>query len=139
VYELTGDRRFLNAAEQHAEFYLLNTPTGAVPPWDYDAPMDGKLSITQPDSSAAAIAAVGLFNLAKLTPDRVRAQAYEAAAMATVETLTRPPYLASDDAKWEGILKRGVYHIHKGLGVDESVMWGEFFFVEALTKALALL
>ena len=50
-----------------------------------------------------------------------------------------PPYLASDDPNWEGILKRGVYHIHKDLGVGESVMWGEFFFVEALTKALALL
>jgi unsaturated chondroitin disaccharide hydrolase len=55
-----------------------------------------------------------------------------------VNTLCKPPYLAADDKKnWEGILKRGVYHIHKGLGVDESVMWGEFFFVEALTKALA--
>jgi unsaturated chondroitin disaccharide hydrolase len=32
-----------------------------------------------------------------------------------------------------------VYHIHKGLGVDESVMWGEYFFVEALTKALTAL
>ena len=40
--------------------------------------------------------------------------------MRAVETLSRPPYLASDDAKWEGILKRGVYHIHKDLGVDES-------------------
>jgi unsaturated chondroitin disaccharide hydrolase len=138
-YELTGDRRFLNAAEQNAEFYLMNTANGVVPPWDYDAPLDGKLSATQPDSSAAAIAAVGLFNLARVTGDRVRAQAYEAAAMGAVETLSRPPYLASDDPRWEGILKRGVYHIHKGLGVDESVMWGEFFFVEALTKALALL
>ncbi len=59
--------------------------------------------------------------------------------MEMVRTLTRPPYLASGESNWEGILKRGVYHIHKGLGVDESVMWGEFFFVEALTKALALL
>ena len=34
-------------------------------------------------------------------------------------------------------LKRGVYHIHKGLGVDESVMWGEYFFVEAVCTMLA--
>ena len=40
------------------------------------------------------------------------------------------------DAGWEGILKHGVYHIHKKIGVDESVMWGEYFFVEALSKAL---
>jgi unsaturated chondroitin disaccharide hydrolase len=139
-YQLTGDSRFLHTAESHAEFYIDHTPGDGVPPWDYDAPDDAsKLSVRQPDSSAAAIAAVGLFNLADLTPDRIRATAYRAYALRIVQTLTQPPYLASDDPQWEGILKRGVYHIHKGLGVDESVMWGEFFFVEALTKALAAL
>ena len=29
----------------------------------------------------------------------------------------------------------GVYHLHKHLGVDESVAWGEHFLVEALVKA----
>ena len=71
--------------------------------------------------------------------DRIRARVYRETALRIVNTLTQPPYLASDDPDWEGILKRGVYHIHKGLGVDESVMWGEFFFVEALTKALTIL
>jgi hypothetical protein len=27
--------------------------------------------------------------------------------------------------------------VHKELGVDESVMWGEYFFVEALDQALS--
>ena len=32
------------------------------------------------------------------------------------------------------------WHVHQGdLGVNESVMWGEFFFVEALQKAMRLL
>ena len=48
-----------------------------------------------------------------------------------------PSYLAIDDPGWEGILKHGVYHTAKGLGVDESVMWGEFFFVEAMMKVAA--
>ena len=34
--------------------------------------------------------------------------------------------------------KGGVYHIHNKLGVDESVMWGEYFFMEALDEALRL-
>ena len=34
-------------------------------------------------------------------------------------------------------MKGGVYHIHKKLGVNESVMWGEYFFLEALDAALA--
>ena len=45
-------------------------------------------------------------------------------------------HLAKGEARWEGILKGGVYHVHKELGVDESVMWGEYFFVEALDHAL---
>ena len=138
-HELSGDARFLDTAEQNAEFYLESTPAGGIPPWDYDAPQNGPLSITQPDSSAAAIAACGLFNLARLSADRLRATAFRDAALNIVNTLTRPPYLASKDPGWEGILKRGVYHIHKQLGVDESVMWGEFFFVEAMTRALAAL
>jgi unsaturated chondroitin disaccharide hydrolase len=138
-YELTGDDRYLETAELHAQFYIDHAPADGVPPWDYDAPADGKLSVRQPDSSAAAIAAVGLANLARWTTDRIRARVYREMALRIVNTLAQPPYLASEDPKWEGILKRGVYHIHKGLGVDESVMWGEFFFVEALTKALSIL
>jgi unsaturated chondroitin disaccharide hydrolase len=45
-------------------------------------------------------------------------------------------HLARPDQAWEGIVKGGVYHIHKELGVDESVMWGDYFFVEALEHAL---
>ena len=136
-YELTRDIKFLHAAEQNADFWITHTPPHGIPPWDYDAPQDGKLSRSQPDSSAAAIAACGLFTLANLTTNSTFAIAYRQFALRTVQTLCQPPYLAADDKHWEGILKRGVYHIHKGLGVDESVMWGEFFFVEALTKALA--
>lgn len=138
-YQLTGDLRFLQTAEQNAQFYLAMTPSDGVPPWDYDAPDSGPLSRRQPDSSAAAIAACGLFNLAELCRDAANAAIYRDYALNIVNTLTQRPYLAGDDPKWEGILKRGVYHIHKLLGVDESVMWGEFFFVEALTKALAAL
>ena len=53
-----------------------------------------------------------------------------------LDALVEPEYLAIDTPGWEGILKHGVYHTAKGLGVDESVMWGEFFFVEALTKVV---
>jgi unsaturated chondroitin disaccharide hydrolase len=139
AHELTGDRRFLKTAEDQAEFWMMNTPEAGVPPWDFDAPMDGQLTLMQGDSSAAAVAAVGLFRLGRATHDRVRARAYEDAAMRTVETLTRAPYLASGDATWEGILKGGVYDNRQGVGVDESVMIGDVFVVEAMVRALELL
>jgi unsaturated chondroitin disaccharide hydrolase len=135
-YELTGDARFLQTAQANAKFYLEQCPPDGVPPWDFDAPASGPLSRRQPDSSAAAIAASGLFNLSHLTHNADRAAEYRKAAFNILNSLTQSPYLAKGDANWEGILKRGVYHIHEKIGVDESVMWGEFFFVEAMTKAL---
>jgi unsaturated chondroitin disaccharide hydrolase len=138
-YETAGDRRFLKTAEDQAEFWMSVTPDHGVPPWDFDAPLDGKFTLTQPDSGAAAAAACGLFELARLTHDRIRARAYEPFAMRTVETLTRPPCLASDDPGWEGILRRGVYDMKRGVGVDESVMAGDAFAVEAMSRAIALL
>jgi unsaturated chondroitin disaccharide hydrolase len=103
-----------------------------VPPWDYDAPAESRRLV---DTSAAAIAACGLLRLASVARDAARSRRYRTAALRTVETLCRE-HVARDDPGWEGILKHGVYHLHKKLGVDESVMWGEYFFVEALDRAL---
>lgn len=138
-FERTGDRRLLKTAEDQAEFWMMNTPEGGVPPWDFDAPMDGRMTFMQRDSSAAAVAAAGLFRLGRATHDRVRARAYEDAAVRTVETLTGPAYLAIGDPAWEGIVKGGVYDNRQGVGVDESVMVGDVFAVEAMMRALELL
>ena len=91
------------------------------------------------ESSAAAIAASGLLNLSEIgARPGLCSLATEQAALIILDTLTGPEYLADETPGWEGILKHGIYHLNKGLGVDESVMWGEYFFVEALDKALAL-
>src|SRR5262249_45391623 len=84
-----------------------------------------------PPPSPRATAASGLWNLSHLAATRSRQMLYRQAAIDSVDALTTPEYLGSGSPGWEGILKRGVYHIHKGLGVDESVAWGEHFFVEA--------
>jgi len=134
VYGYTRDRRFLATAERCADYYVTHTPRGGVPPWDYDAPAE---SAAQVDTSAAAIAASGLFQLAEQVADPVKGAFYRQTAETIVGALCRN-YLADPDSEWEGILKGGVYHIHKGLGVNESVMWGEYFFIEAVDKALAI-
>ena len=87
------------------------------------------------DTSAAAIAASGMLRLARLVPDSLKGHLYWSTAVRILKSLC-DQYLAKPDPKWEGILKGGVYHVHKSLGVDESVMWGEYFFVEALQRVL---
>lgn len=131
AYQLTGEPTYLETAEACARFYIQHTPADGVPPNDYDDPRRPVLR----DSSAAAIAACGLLNLFGLTKNT----AYRDFALNSLATLTTPEYLASETPGWEGILKHGVYHRAKNLGVDESVMWGEYFFVQALDQALTLL
>ena len=130
VYEFTGDARFLNTAEACADYYIENTPAHGIPPNDWMEP-DSDLPY---ESSAAAIAAGGMWSLAKLTGDQVRARVYRRYALRIVGTLTTPEFLADETPGWEGILKHGIYHRRKGLGVDESVMWGDYFLLETLGR-----
>jgi unsaturated chondroitin disaccharide hydrolase len=137
VYALTGLAEFLAAAEENAAYWLAHLPGDMVPYWDFDADLGQPLPWgPQKDSSAAAIAASGLLDLARQTASPEHAIAYHNAALVMLDALSAPDYLARQTPGWEGILKHGVYHTRKNLGVDESVMWGDFYLVEALSKVL---
>ncbi len=129
---------WLDTSRQCARYLIEQLSEDPVPPWDFDAPAESK---RQKDTSAGAIAAAGLFELADsaqtVGSEEARQRRYlQDTAVRMLEALCEPEYLAIGDPDWEGILKHGVYHLHKGLGVDESVMWGDFFFVEALQRAM---
>jgi unsaturated chondroitin disaccharide hydrolase len=130
AYSFTRDARLLQTAEACANYYIEHTPAHGVPPNDWDEPHPAAPF----ESSAAAIAASGFLNLARLTGDAARARFYHDYAVRILDTLTGPEFLAIETPGWEGILKHGMYHQRKGLGVDESVMWGEYFFLEALSQ-----
>ena len=132
AYEYSRDPRFLETAEACADYYITHAPTDGVAPWDFRAPAEQR---EQLDTSAAAIAASGFLRLCRLLPDPVKGHFYWSTGICILQSLCRK-HLAEDDPAWEGVLKGGVYHIHKNLGVNESVMWGEYFFVEALENAL---
>jgi unsaturated chondroitin disaccharide hydrolase len=132
AYSFTGDARFLQTAQNNAAFYIERTPSHGVPPNDWE-----EVNPKNPhESSAAAITASGLFNLSRLVGDATLARYYEEYALQIMDTLTTPTFLAIDTPGWEGVLKQGMYHERKGLGVNESVMWGDYFFLEAVSKVL---
>jgi unsaturated chondroitin disaccharide hydrolase len=137
MFALTGMAEFLEVAERNAGYWIANLPADRVPFWDFQADLTKPPPLgAQKESSAGAIAASGLLDLATQTPSLERAIAYRTTALAMLDALVSPEYLASETPGWEGILKHGVYHTVKNLGVDESVMWGDHFFVEALTKVV---
>jgi len=132
AYGMTGDARYLQTAQACADFYIERTPEHGVPPNDWDEPNPPYAY----ESSAAAIAASGLLQLAQICGDVARSRHYHAYALRIVDTLTGPEFLADETPGWEGVLKHGMYHQRLGLGVNESVMWGDHFFLEACAKVL---
>lgn len=134
VYRLCEDSEFLEVARRCADFYLRRTPPDLVPLWDYDLPA-GEPHLKE--SSAAAIAASGLWDLSEAVGETDDSGPYRQAALKILQTLCTDEYLPRKLPQWEGILLHGIYHYHKKLGVDESVAWGDHFFVEALVKAIA--
>jgi len=132
MYALTGNPHWLATAQLNAHYWLEHTAgTDPVPPNDFDEPSP----VLRWESSAAACAAGGLIMLGSLVEDDEFAQRYHSHAEATIARLCEPEFVAHEE-DWEGVLKHGSYHETKQLGVDESVMWGEYFFVETLARVV---
>jgi len=128
AYRYTGDRRFLQTARACADLYIERTGDALVPPNDWEEP-----NPTRPwESSAAAIAAGGLWQLAGLVQDQAAARSYADYALRILTRLCDDEFLSHADPDWEGLLRHGSYHEAKKLGVDESVMWGDYWFLDAL-------
>lgn len=141
----------LAAARATADFYLDHVCTDGIPMWDTGAPLLPRLpghlerasdpyNAWEPvDSSAAAIAAQGLFRLGRYlgTGDRkgaADATRYRQAALTIARTLLDEPYL-STSPKHQGLLLHSVYHRPNGwdhiadgqkVPNGESSMWGDY-------------
>jgi len=134
TFLFTGDRFLLETAERCAGFFLENTPDAGVPFWDYGAP---NIPDEPLDSSAAAIVAGAFWKLKSIEVTERPSNVYRNAALTILDTLTGDEFLGNHDPHYEGILRHGVYHRPMNWGVDESVMWGDYFFMEALRSVLS--
>lgn len=130
AYDFCREVSFLHTAESLADYYIQNTPAQGVPPNDWDEPEP----LLPVESSAAAIAASGLLHLSRLCTDPTRQRRYRDYACQILDTLTMPEYLAVGRPGWEGILLHGIYHQPERVGVDESTQWGDYYFLEGLSK-----
>jgi len=132
-YRHCADGSFLDAARRCADYYLAHLPDDAVPMWD----LEFRESDDQPrDSSAAAIAACGLLELAgHLDGSGASSTAddYRQAAEATMTSLILG-YVPETIGPGKPLLLHGVYDMPRGNGVDEGNLWGDYFYVEALLR-----
>ena len=125
AHHATGSDAFLSTAERLADIFIRSLPSDSVPYWDLDDP---NIPNAPKDSSAAAIACSGLMTLHRIGGG----ERFGRAADDILKSL-RTNYLAGDDQ--DGILAGGCFDFPKGIGVGESLVWGDYYFLEALMKA----
>ncbi len=131
IYE--QDESALEVFKAAADYYLEYLPNDYVVYWDLSF-TDGD---TEPrDSSSAAIALCalleGIKHLDEDDPDRAR---YVEAAKNIMNSLI-DNYTTKDIPEANGLILHGTYNKPGNEGVDEMLIWGDYFYMEALHRML---
>jgi unsaturated chondroitin disaccharide hydrolase len=125
--EATRKQAYLDLAEKLTDYFLDRTGPTLVPPWDFDDPtVPGTLI----DTSASAIVAAALVDMAALHPDSRKSAIWGKHAH-DILTVLCEQHLARDHTH-RGLLRHGCYSKPHNQGIDSAVMFGDFFFIEAL-------
>lgn len=137
AYHWTGKQDYLDAAKRVAHYTLANLAlNGYIPLCDYRQPGDS----TQLDSSAGAITACGLIEIAKAVPEDEQAL-YLESALRILKALEEK--CAVWDQSDECLLKDGTSQYKQSPGVYEvkngALIYGDYYYVEAIAKLRELL
>jgi unsaturated chondroitin disaccharide hydrolase len=130
-YRYTRNPVDFETALRLARYFLARVLRDGGVYWDFEAPV---AKGTARDSSASAIAACGMLELLELLPsghsdtDNLRQGADR-----IVRGLTEN-YSTIDDPEAEGLLRHGSYSVRAGQAIDDYMIWGDYFYLEALLR-----
>lgn len=112
-------------ARQVADYFIARLGDRMPPPWDFEAESDDEPR----DSAAGAIAASGLLELGELCGEPTYSAAGRRIALGLVDTC-----VDFDHPDRPGLLLHGTVDYPRRSGIDESIMYGDHYFMEALVK-----
>ncbi len=126
-YIHTKEERYLDTAKKVAQYFISNVAsTDWLPRLDFRQPEDPELY----DSTAGAIAACGMIEIAKNVPEHEK-RMYITAAVKMLKAM---------EANWcdwseteESILQMGSEAYHSK-GIHKPIIYGDYFFTEAILK-----
>jgi len=131
AYHYTGNKQYQQTSLRMAKYFLERLPEDGVVYWDFSAPIDEH---TKRDSSAAAIAICGIHQLLQTLPAEHPDSAYLQQGMNTSLQGLIQHYSTMNNPEAEGLLERGSYHVRGGISPDDYMIWGDYFYMEALMR-----
>lgn len=134
-YRYTKQEDYIQLFEKVTGYFLEHLPKDLIPYWDFIF-TDG--SEEPRDSSAAAVAACGMLEMANYLPEE-KASFYSQAARRLMKALYEKCGVKSSEIS-DGQLLHGVYGRKTPYndcidhGIDECNLWGDYYYVEGLTR-----
>jgi len=135
-FRYTKDPVCLEAYRKVLSFYLSKLPDDLVPYWDM---IFNSGDIEPRDSSSASIVACGLLEMAELTESADEAARYASLAKQMLKSIV-DNYSVKEPESSNGLVmhatysKKSPYNTCTPEGVDECASWGDYFYLEALTR-----
>lgn len=135
AYRYTKRPEYIEDFKHVTGYFLDHLPSDLVPYWDLEF---GEGSKEPRDSSSASIAACGMLEMAKYL-DESDAACYVSIAKKIMESVVEH-YAVKDLQESNGLVlhstysKKSPYNTCTPEGVDECNIWGDYFYMEALTR-----
>jgi len=127
-YRETKNPEYLSFVQKVTDIYLKGLPEDYVPYWDFSAPDIPK---APRDASAACVVASALLELSTYL-DKDKAEEYKDAAVKMLKSLSSPAYQCGD-AK-PAFLLHSTGHWPNGSEIDASIIYADYYYIEALLR-----
>lgn len=128
VYRETKDPKFLDFAHKVSRVYLDRLPKDLIPYWDFDDPT---IPNAPRDASAAAVVASALLELSTYTQDSVLAKEYLDKAEGMLKELSDNYQSRNTNT---ALLLHSTGHKPAGSEIDASIIYADYYYVEALLR-----
>lgn len=135
AYRYTKREEYVDVFKNVTQYYLEHLPKDMVPYWDLEF---GEGSTEPRDSSSASIAACGMLEMSKYLNEEDAAYYTELAKQMMKSVVDH--YAVKDSKESNGLVLHSTYSNHSPYntcnhyGVDECNSWGDYFYMEALTR-----
>ena len=130
-YLNTGIDEYREVAARMADHAVDLLPEDGIPPWDYDLGQDCRMFR---DSSAGAIAAAGLYSLARCYGASPEGDRLTGLADRMLRGLVEHCDIAGREGS-QGLLKEGAAFVDLGRS-DNLLPYGDYYYLEALMRAV---
>ncbi|MBE5960706.1 MAG: glucoronyl hydrolase [Lachnospiraceae bacterium] len=135
AYRYTKRKEYIDIFKRVTNYFIGHLPEDLVPYWD----LEFLRGDAEPrDSSSASIAACGMLEMAKYM-EKEEADYYKQTAKKIMKSVT-DHYSVNDYKISNGLVLHSTYSKHSPYntcghyGVDECNSWGDYFYMEALTR-----